>query len=385
MEDNLRNEIIEVSMKIYRFAELGSEERRSSELLVNMLKSHGFKVEYPYLGMETAFRAEWGEGRPSVGLLAEYDALPNGHSCGHNLIAAWAYGTAVLLSKELKKGRVVVFGTPSEEGIGIYAGSKAIFAEKGAFNDIDFVIGMHPDDKWSVGGKALADISFQAIFKGKASHMADSPEKGINALDAAVTAYTGINSLRGWAKNDKHIVIGMIFREAGVATNIVPERAVLEIDIRSSSGEFLKELNEKVVRLLRGVSDAYGTGLEIKYLSPLYENYLSNPVINEILLEKFREFGIEAENVDIDKKPPSGSTDEANVSKVVPTGHLDIKIGYPGIPGHSDDFREAANPEKAKESLITGIIVATRAIEKIFNEEELLKKIRISYEQSIRR
>jgi Metal-dependent amidase/aminoacylase/carboxypeptidase len=127
---------------------------------------------------------------------------------------------------------------------------------------------MHPDDKWSVGGKALADISFQAIFKGKASHMADSPEKGINALDAAVTAYTGINSLRGWAKNDKHIVIGMIFREAGVATNIVPERAVVEIDIRSSSGEFLKELNEKVVRLLRGVSDAYGTGLEIKYLSP---------------------------------------------------------------------------------------------------------------------
>lgn len=384
MDEKLREEILDVSRKIYNYAEIGSEERRSSKLLVDMLKSHGFRVTYPYLDMDTAFRAEWGEGRPAVGLLAEYDALPNGHSCGHNLIAAWAYGTAVLLSKTLKYGRVVVFGTPSEEGIGRYAGSKAIFAEKGAFNDVDFVIGMHPDDTWSVGAKALADISFQAIFKGRASHMADSPEKGINALDAAVTAYNAINTLRGWAKNDKHIVIGMIFREAGVATNIVPERAVLEVDVRSSSGEFLKDLREKVLALLDGISKAYGTGLEIKYLSPLYENYLSNKVINEILLEKFKEMGIDAKNLDHDPRPPSGSTDEANVSKVVPTGHLDIKIGYPGIPGHSDDFREAANPDRAGDSLITGIIVAARSVEKIFSDKSILESIRLSYEQSIR-
>ncbi|MEM4878309.1 MAG: M20 family peptidase, partial [Thermoplasmata archaeon] len=118
MEEKLKNEILEISKKIYEYAEIGSEERKSSRLLVESLRSHGFKVEYPYLNMETAFRAEWGEGKPAVGLLAEYDALPNGHSCGHNLIAAWAYGTAVLLTKSIKSGKVVVFGTPSEEGIG---------------------------------------------------------------------------------------------------------------------------------------------------------------------------------------------------------------------------------------------------------------------------
>ncbi len=291
----------------------------------------------------------------------------------------------MLLSKTLKNGRIVVYGTPSEEGIGKYAGSKVIFAENGAFKDVDFVIGMHPDDEWSVGGKALADVSFLAIFHGKSSHMADAPEKGINALDAAVTSYVAINNLRGWAKNDKHVVIGMVFREGGTATNIVPERAVLEIDIRSSSGEFLKQLRDKIFNLLQGISSAYGTGLEIKYTSPLYENYLSNTVINNILLESLKELGIEAKNMDLDTKPPSGSTDEANVSKVVPTGHIDIRIGYPGIPGHSDDFREAANPEKAGESLIKGIMAASITVEKIFSNPELLEKIKTSYEQSIRK
>ncbi|MEM4588750.1 MAG: M20 family metallopeptidase [Thermoplasmata archaeon] len=383
MEEKLKNEILEISKKIYEYAEIGSEERKSSRLLVESLRSHGFKVEYPYLNMETAFRAEWGEGKPAVGLLAEYDALPNGHSCGHNLIAAWAYGTAVLLTKSIKSGKVVVFGTPSEEGIGKYAGSKVIFSESGAFKDIDFVIGMHPDDSWSVGGKALADISFQAIFHGKSSHMADSPEKGINALDAAVTSYVAINNIRGWAKNDKHVVIGMIFREGGVATNIVPEKAVLEIDLRSSSGEFLKLLKDKVLSILNGVSTAFGTKLEIFYTSPMYENYVSNNVINNVIFESLKEFGVEAKNLDLDTKPPSGSTDEANVSKVVPTGHLDIKIGYPGIPGHSDDFREASNPEKSGDNLIIGIMATLKSIEKIFKDPELLKKIRTNYEQSI--
>jgi len=384
MEDNLKNEIIEVSTKIYQFSELGSEERRSSEFLVNMLKSHGFKVEYPYLGMETAFRAEWGEGKPSVGLLAEYDALPNSHSCGHNLIAAWAYGTAVLLSKELKRGKVVVFGTPDEEAFGKYAGSKAVFVEKGAFTDIDFVIGVHPMDKWSVGGKTFAEISFQAIFKGKASHALNLPEKGINALDALVSSYVAINNMRSWITYDKHAIISMVIKEGGKISSIVPDRAVLEIDLETSSKEFLKSLENKVLSILQGVSQAYGTGLEIEYLQPIYENYNPNKFIDEVMENYLKEVGIEVLNQDKENPLIFSVTDEANVSKVVPTGHLDIGIGYPGIPLHSDDFREAANPQKAGGSLITGIIVAARSIEKIFSDKELLKKIRITFEQSIR-
>lgn len=375
------NEIIEISKKIYEFAELGSEEKKSSQLLVNSLKYHGFDVEFPYMGMDTAFRAEWGKGHPAAGILAEYDALPNGHSCGHNLIAAWAYGTAINLKDQLKNGRVVVFGTPAEEGIGKYAGSKVLMAKNGAFSDIDFVIGMHPDDSWSVGAKSLADITFQAKFKGKAAHMADSPEQGVNALDAAVTAYVAINNLRSWVKNDKHVVIGMIFRDGGAATNVVPDRAVLEIDLRSSSGEFLSKFLEKVKNLIKNVAEGYGAGIEMVDVTPLYEDYKSNRVINKILEESLKNYGIAPKNLDLVYKPASGSTDEANVSKVVPTGHIDVKIGYPGIAGHSDEFRIAADPEKARESLKISINAAVNTIIKIMENESILEEIKKEFNQ----
>ncbi len=375
------NEIIEISKKIYEFAELGSQEKKSSRLLVDSLKSHGFRVEFPYMDMVTAFRAGWGEGKPSVGILAEYDALPNGHSCGHNLIAAWAYGTAINLKDEIKKGKIVVFGTPAEEGIGEYAGSKAIMAKRGAFKDIDFVIGMHPDDSWSVGAKSLADVTIQAKFFGKAAHMADSPEKGINALDAAVTAYTGINNLRSWIKNDKHAVIGMIFKEGGVATNIVPDKAVLEIDLRSSSGEFLSIFLDKVKNLLTNVSSAFGTRIEILEITPLYEDYKSNRTINRVLDESLRNMGIVPKNLDFVNGPGSGSTDEANVSKVVPTGHIDVKIGFPGIAGHSDEFRIAANPDNAGENLKIAIMATVDAIKKIMENDHILQEIKDEFNQ----
>ncbi len=375
------DEIIDLSKKIYQYAELGSEEYKSSSLIAESLRLHGFKIIFPYMNMETAFRAEWGKGEPAVGILAEYDALPNGHSCGHNLIAAWAFGTAINLKDSIKKGRIVVFGTPAEEGIGKYAGSKAIMAKAGAFKDIDFVVGMHPDDSWNVGAKALADITILAVFNGKASHMADSPEKGVNALDAAVTAYVGINNLRSWIKNDKHAVIGMVFRECGNATNVVPEKASLEIDLRSSSGEFLQLLLEKVKNLLKNVASAFGANIEIKEITPLYENYKSNRIINKVLEESLNQFGISPKNLDLINSVGSGSTDEANVSKVVPTGHLDIKIGFPGIAGHSDDFRIAANPVNAKESLIISIEATVNAIKKIMENENILKEIKKEFNQ----
>ena len=377
------NEIIEISKKIYNFAELGSEEYKSSKLLNESLKKHGFKVEQPYMNMDTAFRADYGSENPKVAFLAEYDALPNGHSCGHNLIAAWAYGSAIVLSKIIKNGSVVVFGTPAEEGRGKYAGSKAIMADNGAFKDIDFVIGMHPDDKWRVGGKALADITIEIIVKGKASHMAADPDKGLNALDGAILIYQGINNLRSRIKIDKHVVVGMIIREGGTASNVVPERAVLEVDLRSSSGEYLKNLLEDVKKLARGICSGYGLTCEINKITPFYENYVSNRVIDKILFDELKSMGIRAENYDEIVSPGFGSTDEANVSKVVPTGHIDIKVGYEGIPAHTDEFRKAVDPEIAKDSLMKGIIAAVKTAKNIIENENLLKKVKNDFKKSI--
>ncbi|MHB8562295.1 MAG: amidohydrolase, partial [Thermoplasmataceae archaeon] len=249
LEDHIDG-IIKLSNDIYNFSEPGSMEFRSSEEIIGKLKGNGFVVQENYLGLKTAFRAEFGSGTPVMGLLMEYDALPNGHSCGHNLIAAWAYGTALVLKDLMRGGKIVLFGTPSEEGIGPYAGSKIIMAGSGSFSGIDFMFGMHPDDRWCVGCKALADLQIEFTFRGKSSHMAASPSEGINALDALVTSYTAINNSRDWAAVDSHLVIGMIIKEGGKASNVIPDRAVLEVDMRSTSSRFLRTFRDRIVNIV---------------------------------------------------------------------------------------------------------------------------------------
>ncbi len=372
--------ILELSDEVYKFAELGSKEYKSSKLIMDKLKENGFTVTNPYMNMDTAFRAEYGVGTPVIGLLTEYDALPNGHSCGHNLISAWSYGTAIILKDLIKKGKIVVFGTPSEEGIGNYAGSKAIMANNNAFKDIDFVIGMHPDDRWAVGSKALADSEVEFTFNGMASHMAASPDYGINALDALVTSYVAINNMRDYIKNDKHAVIGMIIKEGGKASNVVPDKAVLEVDMRSTSSEFLINFVDKIKKLVKSISDGFGTTLYIRDLMPMYTEYKFNKTIDNILYKELKKFNINPVNIDDNDEIASGSTDEANVSIKVPTGHIDMKIGT-NLPGHSDEFREAANPENNINVLSIAIKAAVNTILYIMENEDILKKIKDEFNE----
>ena len=377
MEDRVRYNVIilDISRNIYNFAELGSTEYKSSKLLMKTLEDNGFTIINPYIGMDTAFRAEYGDGTPVIGILAEYDALPNGHSCGHNLISAWAIGTALKVHDYLKTGKIVVFGTPSKEGIGPYAGSKAIMANNGAFKDIDFVMGMHPDDMWAVGSKALADAEMEFIFTGKAAHMAASPCQGINALDALVTSYVAINNMRDWIKGDRHPVIGMVIREGGKASNVVPDRAVMEVDVRANSSIFLEKLVARVKNLVRSISDGYGTSLEIRDLMPMYTEYRPNKTIDMLLYDELKKLNITPLNLDMTSEGANGSTDEANVSLKVPTGHIDMKIGT-DIPGHSEEFREAANPEKTAKNLIKTVDVTFNVIRDIIDSGDILNKVK---------
>ena len=353
--------IIDISNQIYQFAELGSQEIKSSQLLCDFLSSEGFKITRPLLDMKTAFRAEYGKAETTIAFLAEYDALPNGHSCGHNLISAWAVGCATVLKDIAKNIRIVVMGTPSEEGIGEYAGSKVSMAAQGVFDDIDMVFGFHADDRWGVGSTSLADITLQLVFTGKASHGADAPQLGINALDAAVSTYSAINSLRGWAKNDRHLVIGMVIREGGQATNVIPEKAVMDVEIRSTSSDFVREFSQKIENMAVSIGRGYGANVKVRQITPLYESYLHSRSIDSILFNELKKLNINPVNVDDDSTIPSGSTDEANVSMVVPTGHIDMQIGFPGIPGHSDEFREAANPYLCSTNLSIAIEATVNA------------------------
>lgn len=366
-------EISDVANKVFDFAELGSKEFKTSTLLNNFLKEKGFKTVFPYKGMKTSFRADYGAGKPTVCFLCEEDALPNGHSCGHNLIAAWAVGSAVKLKEAGYSGRIVVIGTPSEEGIGDYAGSKDRLVNAGAFDDIDFAIGFHPDSEWGVGCQSPNDITFDIIFKGKASDLQNTKfEK--NALDALVAVYVGIQKIES-SKRGGRLIISMFIKEGGEASNIVPETTRMEVDLRSLDDVTFRSAYSMIKKSTKRSGNEYRVKTRIKELTPLYRTYVNAVDIDKILFKNLAKRGIKAGKLYIGKPRGMGATDEANVSRVVPTGHLDMKISPKNAPGHSDAFRRYAGSKEALHALKKAVDATVESCVEIQNDENTLIKL----------
>ncbi|MCL4362676.1 MAG: amidohydrolase [Candidatus Parvarchaeum sp.] len=368
------NDIYKISKEVFNLAEIGSKEFKTSALLSDFLKKNGFKIKKPYKGMKTAFRAEYGSGRPVVGLLCEEDALPNGHSCGHNLIAAWSVGTAIKLKEKGYKGKIVVIGTPSEEGIGEYAGSKDMLVKAGAFKDIDFVIGVHPDSQWSVGCQSPADITTEIIFEGKASHLEEA-EKGINALDALIATYLSIRNATASFNKYMHVLVGMYIKEGGKASNIIPDKSILEIDLRSTKTSYLIHTYNRIKKIAIGIGKTYKTKVTIKQITPIYKEYKNALVIDKILYNNLKKQGVNAAKLYEKRDQQIGATDEANVSKAVPTGHIDFKIAPKSVAGHSDRFRELAGSNDSLGQLRKTIIAAVDTCIQIENDQKVKKEI----------
>ncbi|MCK4438466.1 M20 family metallopeptidase, partial [Candidatus Bathyarchaeota archaeon] len=266
--DKKRPVLEDIARYLYENPELGSEEYKAFEKLTGVLEDHGFEVEKGIYGMPTAFKASFKGGAegPRVAVLAEYDALPGvGHGCGHNLIAASAVGAGIAASKAVSglAGEVLVVGTPAEEGHGPSAGSKVIMADHGFFDDVAGVIMLHPGSRWGVGGQALGIHQIEMVFKGQTSHAAASPEKGRNALNAATLTYVATHMLRQEARRDANLVIHGIIPEGGLASNIIPDRAVCQFGVRSSDKKYLEEMVEKVARCAEGAAHAMGVEVEI--------------------------------------------------------------------------------------------------------------------------
>ncbi len=197
--DVQREPLSELSRKIHANPELGFQEVKAAGWLTQYLEINGLAVERGICQLPTAFRASYGEGKPAIALIAEYDALPNsGHACGHNLIATCAVGAAVAARLVINKfgGRVLVIGTPAEE----LHGGKVFMAMRGAFNDLDAAMMVHPDTHDAATTRALACQGLEVEFFGKAAHAAARPDAGINALEAMVQSCTAINSWRGTFK-----------------------------------------------------------------------------------------------------------------------------------------------------------------------------------------
>lgn len=366
-----------LAIKIHELAEVGSREYETSKLLENILRSHGFDIEEKFSGIPTAFKAEkvLGSGKPSIAFLAEYDALPGmGHACGHNLIASSAVFSAIRSSQKISNGRIIVFGTPDEEGSGEWAGSKIVMADRGVFRDVDLVLGSHPGDEWNVGSQSLAVQDFEVTFRGKAAHEAASPNNGRSALDAAILTYTAVNMMRQHVRRDANFVMHGIIKEGGTAPNVTPEKAVLTYGIRTTDTNYHSELVERFMRIVEGCSIATETTYSVRKIGLLFSTTKINKTLSNKIREKLVERGIRCPTLEETySQLPKGSTDFANVSQVVPALEVGFQIAPTGTPWHSRESLEAAKSPGAKDPLFTTIEVLSDTA-KEFTENKRLRE-----------
>jgi amidohydrolase len=337
--DRRRDELIHLADELHANPEVAFEEFESAALLGCTLEENGFAVEQGVAGLETAFVATL-RGRddaPTVAFLAEYDALPGlGHACGHNLIGASAIGAGLAMKTVLSElaGTIQVVGTPAEEG----GGGKVYMVGAGVFEGVDAALIVHPSSKNRMRGTSLASYKISIEFFGQAAHAAAKPDEGINALDAVVLTYNGINALRQHLRDDAR-VHGVI-THGGDAPNIVPEYAAARFYVRAADVPYAEQVLEKVHACAEGAALATGARLEFKEYAPHYENMLSNPKLVDLAEANLAVLGIEVTPTEARER--MGSTDMGNVTQVVPGLHPSIAIGPEDMGGHTAEFCQAA-------------------------------------------
>ena len=380
--DRLLSRLVVISDSIADNPELGSEEYKSSKLLMDELEKHGFEVERGILGMDTAFRAVY-EGKaqgPRFAFITEYDALPGiGHACGHNIIGTAGVGAGIAVSKLMKdiSGEVIVLGAPAEEGHGPSAGSKKRMVEAGVFDDIDIAVQLHPTPgKSEVSYSVLATAGTTITFLGKPAHAAASPHEGLNALNAAVLTFMAVQANRQQLRRDANPVIHGIITEGGIVSNIIPDRAVLKYGVRSSDDDYVPELIKIVENSAKGAAIATGCELKTEKRAGMRSN-LRNKPLESLLYDILRELGEDVEELAISAaRIPQASTDFAEVTHALPALQIKIHIAPEGIAWHTPEFAEAAKSEAGHKGLEIGAkALAITAVE-IFSDPDLLNKIK---------
>ena len=353
--DARREALIQVSDTIHANPELGFEEFKSAALLAGVLEENGFKVERGVAGMETAFVAtQRGQGDgPTVAILAEYDALAGlGHACGHNIIGTAAVGAGLAVKAALPElaGTLQVIGTPAEEG----GGGKVIMVDAGIFDGVDAAMMFHPSGRNMLGRLALTAYPVSLEFFGRPAHAAAKPDEGINALEAMLLTFSGINALRQHLRDDARI--HGIITHGGDAANIVPDHTSADFIIRAADTPYATEVLDKVRACAEGAALATGARLEFKQSGPRYDARMPNPKLMELFAENMHALGQNMELATGNER--MGSSDIGNVSQVVPTIHPYIAIASEDTGGHTVEFREAAVSEAGHD----GLIIAAKAL-----------------------
>ncbi len=367
----LHEEIWDVAKQIGEHPELGYQEYFAADLLSYFLLRHGFKVEPKIAGLDTAFIAKFTGARPGprIAFLAEYDALPDvGHGCGHNLIGAAGAAAAVILSKCVQlPGELLVIGTPAEET----NGAKVILVEKGIFKGVDVAMMFHPGSQNVPQIDTLALDALEFTFHGRAAHSAAASYYGINALDAMINFFVGLNTLKKQIPHDARI--NGIITEGGIAPNIIPERAVARFYLRARKRKALDDLREQVIRCAQGAATMVSARVTWRKFEFSYDELWSNQTLAECFAKNLRKLGV---TEIASPQTVMGSVDMGNVSRTVPSIHPYLVLGTGTEIPHTRNFAEATLSTDGKRSLMLAMQSLAFTGWDVLTDKKLLQNIK---------
>ncbi|TQV90629.1 amidohydrolase [Cordyceps javanica] len=386
--DGYDAELRDINKKIFDNPELAYEEFQAHDNIVALLRSLGFQVTPHAFGVQTSFSCEVGQGGRVVVFNAEYDALPGiGHACGHNLIATSSIASFLGVAAALKSsdgggggpGRVRLYGTPAEEG----GAGKVRLLEAGAYEDVDACLMVHPGPPvpppaGNVDGRhgccapsgaayarSLANNKFNVTFTGQEAHAAMAPFQGRNALDAVVLGYNGVSMLRQQTR--PHDRIHSVILDGGSRPNVITSFAKTQYYVRSATLREATALENRVRACMDGAATA--TQCEVEYeVHDAYADLRPNRTICSLYADAMALPAIDSRVVcDFEHAPPlPGSTDQGNVSYVVPSFHGGFAIPCPpGAYNHTKGFTACAGTGEAHKLAIDaakGMAVAAWAI-----------------------
>ncbi|HVT75946.1 MAG TPA: M20 family metallopeptidase, partial [Acidimicrobiales bacterium] len=327
--------LVELSHRIHAHPETCFEEFSAAEWTAALLNDAGFSLETGVADLPTAYVATAGSGPLTVGICAEYDALPGiGHACGHNVIASAAVGAGLALAPLADDLGITikVFGTPAEEG----GGGKIIMLDKGVFAGVHAAMMVHPAPTEMDRMPCLAVSHVDVHYHGKAAHASAFPELGINAADALTVAQTAIGLLRQHIRQTDRI--HGIVTYGGEAPNVVPAETTGKWYIRSATLAELAELEPKVHRCFEAGGLATGCTVDVEEMSPKYSEMRDDAELRAIYKLNAQQLGREFPELGELGDKIVGSTDMANVSLAIPTIHPMLGLGCFPISNHQPEF-----------------------------------------------
>src|SRR5688572_22692991 len=418
-----RQELVKLSDEIWAYAETALKENKSSKALADYAEAQGFRVKRGVSQMPTAFIAEYGEGKPIIGIMGEFDALPGisqqakpikealipgagGHGCGHNLFGVGSLGAAIaikeLIQQSKLKGTIRFYGTPAEESVG----GKVYMARDGLFNDVDVCLDWHPDVEISANTQSSqAMVDFIVEFKGKAAHAAADPWNGRSALDGLELFLDGVNMLREhvWPSVRMHYVI----QSGGDVPNVVPEYSKIWMWVRDSKREGVDKVFARVKDIAKGAALMAGVESKITVQSGDYELLVNQkgaealqknieaigPIIyteEEIKFAKKIQEVSEGKQTGLDgsihplkltkEHPEGGSTDVGDISWLVPEITALVTTAPANAPWHSWAVVACGGMSIGHKGLVFAAKSLAMTMVDLYENEQLRKDIQAEFE-----